>query len=242
MKRFRAQQRFRLHELNAAEILAVIKQGLFANPNFQGLRDKQPADCDRLIRELARKSEGVFLWVILAIRNVVESLECHESLDNISKKVDLLPRKLHDLFTTILTSIPESQLSEFCCTLAYALVAARLTAAPGIYEFSSWQASLCSLSRFSFLDEYMQSSSKGIQRSGMMGDEMEQRISRSAAHLLARSRNLLTVSFEGFPHGYFYFIHCSIPEFVVEFLQHGSAAYISTFWTAMVTSMLLQPI
>lgn len=226
MERFRAQQRFRLHELNAADILAVIKQGLFANPNFQGLRDKQPVDCDRLIRELARKSEGVFLWVILVIRNVVQSLECHDSRDNINKKVDLLPRKLHNLFTTILTSIPESQLSESCCTLAYALVAARLTAAPGIYEFSSWQASLCSLPQFSFLDEYMQSSSKSIQRSGMMGDEeMEQRLSRSAAQLLARSRNLLTVSFEGFPHGYFYFIHRSIPEFLVEFLQPGSAAY-----------------
>ncbi|KAK0668551.1 hypothetical protein QBC41DRAFT_321772 [Cercophora samala] len=225
MERLSAKQRIRLHELNATDILAFIKQGLLANPNFQALQEKQPVECASLISELVGKSEGVFLWVTVAIRNVIEALECHESLSTIRKKVDLLPRKLQDLFTSILMSIPESQRNESCCTLSYALVAARLTATMQPKPSFSPSAN-SSLFQLSFLDEYMSDSNTLLKRSGpMTEEEIEERSSKAAVQMLARSKSLLTIKTDNRGRGCFYFIHRSIPEFLDQFLLPGSQAH-----------------
>ncbi|KAK0737381.1 hypothetical protein B0T21DRAFT_410834 [Apiosordaria backusii] len=224
MKRLSVKQRIRLHELNAADILKVIRQGLDGNAEFHALKRRYPDECQLLIEELAKKSEGVFLWVVLTLKTVAESLECHDSLTSIRKKVDLLPQKLQDLFGSILKSIPESQLKDSYCTLSYALIATGITAKRN--QSGDIANVDCSLFQLSFLDEYMSGSNELTRCSGnMCEEEIEERIMKAGTQMLARSRNLLTIMFEtreGTP--YFYFIHRSIPEFLREFLRSDLVA------------------
>ena len=64
-----------------------------------------------LINDLKRKAEGVFLWVVLACRTLVDGFEAYDSLEELQRRVEELPVELEDLFRHILGKIPPRFLS-----------------------------------------------------------------------------------------------------------------------------------
>jgi hypothetical protein len=52
-----------------------------------------PQATNEIVKELVEKASGVFLWVVLACRSVVEGLIAYDSTADIKARVDELPRE-----------------------------------------------------------------------------------------------------------------------------------------------------
>lgn len=60
----------------------------------------------QLINDLKKKAEGVFLWIVLACRMLVEGFQAHDNAAELRSRVEQLPQELEDLFLHILGKIP----------------------------------------------------------------------------------------------------------------------------------------
>ncbi len=59
-----------------------------------------------LIQEIVEKSSGVFLWVALVVRSLVEGLQNRDKITEMRERLEELPRDLADLYTHMVTRIP----------------------------------------------------------------------------------------------------------------------------------------
>ncbi|KAJ4399203.1 hypothetical protein N0V85_006085, partial [Neurospora sp. IMI 360204] len=70
------------------------------------LRDKGGEDWYRLVNEIVKRSEGVFLWVALVIRSLQKGLQNHDNLKEMRKRLDQLPSDIEKLYGHMLKKIP----------------------------------------------------------------------------------------------------------------------------------------
>jgi hypothetical protein len=75
-----------LEDLNRGDIQHHVIEKLTTHRNFAGINAKEAGD---IVEEIIDKSQGVFLWVRLAVRSLIEGLRNRDS-------VVLLRRRLHD--------------------------------------------------------------------------------------------------------------------------------------------------
>ena len=61
----------------------------------------------KLREEILEKAQGVFLWVVLAIRELLEGLDYEDSIDQLEKRLRLLPDDLNSLYANICSKIPK---------------------------------------------------------------------------------------------------------------------------------------
>jgi hypothetical protein len=97
--------RLRLHEVTMHDIDLLISGRLDHIPEFLQL-----ASPERLIvkARIAHKAEGVFLWVSLVLRVVMDGLLSGDSLSDLLQKLDECPPELEQLFSHLLASIHKS--------------------------------------------------------------------------------------------------------------------------------------
>jgi hypothetical protein len=69
------------------------------------LSSLEPDESERLVSELRDKASGVFLWVVLACRSLIEGFAAFDSTAELRERVDELPRELEDLFQHMLEKI-----------------------------------------------------------------------------------------------------------------------------------------
>ena len=63
----------------------------------------------RLVRQLIRKAEGVFLWIILAIRSICTGLDTEDTLEELQTRLSVLPNELSDLYIEMWARLNESK-------------------------------------------------------------------------------------------------------------------------------------
>lgn len=56
------------------------------------------SDSGDFVKSLVQKSEGVFLWLCLAIRNINKGYYFEDDFETIQKRIDSLPAELHSLY------------------------------------------------------------------------------------------------------------------------------------------------
>ncbi|KAI4713524.1 hypothetical protein J4E89_000970 [Alternaria sp. Ai002NY15] len=59
-----------------------------------------------LVSDMQSKADGVFLWVVLACRTLLEGFEAYDSAEELRSRVDELPAELESLFRHILNGLP----------------------------------------------------------------------------------------------------------------------------------------
>lgn len=84
--------RLRLQDLNHQDLLA------YAEGRVKIPQEAISAEKDDLIRSLADKAKGVFLWLILAIKSVNEGFRNDDSTVTLQERIDCLPRGLESLY------------------------------------------------------------------------------------------------------------------------------------------------
>jgi hypothetical protein len=99
---FRAKPQLMLQDLTFGDIRKYMNDHLTDNPGFMELRCRDEQYAASLVENVAAKSSGVFLWVVLVVKSLLEGLRDGDHLSDLQKRLDELPKQLDDLFRRIL--------------------------------------------------------------------------------------------------------------------------------------------
>jgi hypothetical protein len=75
------------------------------NRGFLELKTIFPAEAARLVGDVVRKLDGVFLWVSLVVKSLLEALTEGDGLVELQETVDQLPIDIAQLYDAILSRI-----------------------------------------------------------------------------------------------------------------------------------------
>ncbi|KAF4964213.1 hypothetical protein FSARC_7847 [Fusarium sarcochroum] len=93
-----------VHELTWNDIMSYTQDRLHQHPRWASL-ESQTNEAGSLIREVATRSEGVFLWVYFVTRLLREGLTNDESIPDLKRRLFSFPTGLEAFFKQMLESI-----------------------------------------------------------------------------------------------------------------------------------------
>ena len=97
--------KLRLQDLTVQDISRFVRDTLEEHPRFHALAQREPEESSNLISEIVQTSCGVFLWVSLVVKSLLEGLTNHDGLLDLRKRLRELPPELEGLYSTMLNSI-----------------------------------------------------------------------------------------------------------------------------------------
>jgi hypothetical protein len=99
--------KLRLQELTHKDITLFVDDKLTTSPRIAELAQEDPDGVQSLISEIVTSASGVFLWVMLVVRSLLEGLQNYDKLSTLRVRLRMLPRDLEDLFKHMLRNIPD---------------------------------------------------------------------------------------------------------------------------------------
>jgi hypothetical protein len=105
-----------LQDLTFDDIKLFTYDSLYNQPRFSRLLTLEPERAPGLVNEIVSKASGVFLWVYLVVRSLMEGLTNADRMDDLLRRLDRLPEDLEKFFLRILTALDPfylKQASEF---------------------------------------------------------------------------------------------------------------------------------
>jgi hypothetical protein len=99
----------RVEWLTSGDIKQFVVSRLTRSPAFLDYEVSDPGYSTRLIETVCEKSDGVFLWVQLVARSLLEGLSDGEKPSDLNERIESLPTDLEDLFDKILGSLDARQ-------------------------------------------------------------------------------------------------------------------------------------
>ncbi|KAK2616350.1 hypothetical protein QQS21_000784 [Conoideocrella luteorostrata] len=125
----------KLEDLNAEDIRRYTHTTLFRNSRFERLA-RRDASIQGLIKEVATRSDGVFLWVYLVVRSLLEGVKYADSTQFLWKRLNAFPLDLDGFFTQMLNSVPHIYRSK-TVTVLQATMMANSSLPAAVYYFIS---------------------------------------------------------------------------------------------------------
>ena len=95
----------RLQDLTFNDMFIYVHDKLDTHKRLEELRQTSPVEVQQLIREIVEMSSGVFLWITLVVRSLLEGLTNLDSTSDLRERLQELPPELDDLFNHMLRSI-----------------------------------------------------------------------------------------------------------------------------------------
>ena len=93
-----------MQDLNEGDIRKYVGDHLEENPAFQMLRSDNE-EVYQLVHEIVEKANGVFLWVYLVVRSLVEGLQNADRIFDLKRRLREFPSDLNEFFRHILDSL-----------------------------------------------------------------------------------------------------------------------------------------
>lgn len=103
--RYRSNPNLKLQDLTRNDIDMFVRKQLTTHAAFRELQSIHPIQTNRLLDSIIEKAGGVFLWVAVVVRSLLESLTEGETLADLEKTVSQLPSDLEKLYFSIWASI-----------------------------------------------------------------------------------------------------------------------------------------
>ncbi|KAL5381575.1 hypothetical protein DPSP01_007027 [Paraphaeosphaeria sporulosa] len=94
----------RLEDLNKKDIQRYVQDHLGTRHDFQNLRDMDH-QANEILDEIVEKSQGVFLWVHLVVRSLVDGLRNADRMSQLHERLHSLPADLEDFYRHIFLSL-----------------------------------------------------------------------------------------------------------------------------------------
>ncbi|KAJ4263451.1 hypothetical protein NW762_006270 [Fusarium torreyae] len=94
-----------LQDLTKGDIARYIASNLSSNEGFHELEEREPEYAKKLRDEIATKAQGVFLWVNLVVKSLLDGFTDGDGLRRLQQRLNELPPDLEDLFRKILTGL-----------------------------------------------------------------------------------------------------------------------------------------
>lgn len=138
---FKSCPKMTLHELTRPDILTFTQDRL-KEDQFEAMLAQISSDTKPVEEAIVEKSDGVFLWVSLVLRQLEEGLYNGDRMKDIQRKIDSLPSDLEKTFQHLFDSIQPVDRK-----LAYAILAMATRFSRGLTNIR--------LVRYSFLEDYL---------------------------------------------------------------------------------------
>jgi hypothetical protein len=102
---FHGSPSLRLHELTASDIALFINDTLVSHRSMVALRRQYPDETTKLVTEIKDKASGVFLWVRLVVRQLIDGVEAGDDLPDLQRKLNSLPGDLRKLYSRMMSGM-----------------------------------------------------------------------------------------------------------------------------------------
>jgi hypothetical protein len=102
---FKSRPSLKLEDLTYPDMQHYVSSNLSANPGFTALQRLDSEYAARLINNVTTKASGVFLWLVLVVKSLLEGLTDGERLPELQDRLNSLPADLESLFWRILNSV-----------------------------------------------------------------------------------------------------------------------------------------
>jgi hypothetical protein len=109
---FSSAPKLRLQDLTKPDIELYVTDLLQSHPYVTVDKCLSVETVQRLAEDIQSKASGVFLWVVLACRSLIEGFEAYDNAEELQWRVEDLPPELEDLFRHILSSLPSQSLQQ----------------------------------------------------------------------------------------------------------------------------------
>jgi 23S rRNA C2498 (ribose-2'-O)-methylase RlmM len=121
--------------LTQKDIKLYTNDQLEKNQRFITLKKREPKLAPQLVTEIVDKSAGVFLWVTLVVRSLLEGLQNSDRISDLQRRLKQLPAGLEDLYLLIMKNIEpfyEQQSSHRAISFKSCITR--------VYHYLSWQS------------------------------------------------------------------------------------------------------
>jgi hypothetical protein len=95
---FRYCPQLRLQDLTYDDIRLYVRDKLYGHELMKRLQEAENDAADKLVRSITAKASGVFLWVILVVRSMLDGLENFDRIADLQQRLDDLPPTLGNLY------------------------------------------------------------------------------------------------------------------------------------------------
>lgn len=102
---FKSCPALRLQDLTENDIFIYVEDRLSANAQWSTLCEKQPDEMTKVIKEIVRTANGVFLWVKLILNSLIKGLDLDDDFEDLTKRLRCLPQGLDELYSHMLKTI-----------------------------------------------------------------------------------------------------------------------------------------
>ncbi|KAI3318136.1 hypothetical protein HD806DRAFT_513199 [Xylariaceae sp. AK1471] len=80
----------------------------FATDRLGSSFQRKGSQHTQLVIELVNKSSGVFLWVVLVVKSLLDGLQNGDRIDELRERLEVMPRELKSLFSHMIRKVPMS--------------------------------------------------------------------------------------------------------------------------------------
>ncbi|KAF1353980.1 hypothetical protein BDV97DRAFT_292071, partial [Delphinella strobiligena] len=102
---FEKVSKMRLHELTRDDIIFYVEDKLRQHRRMDALTKHDVFVSRLLVDSIVISASGVFLWVALVVRSLLEGLRKHDTISMLQDRLDKLPVNLQNLFEHMLRNI-----------------------------------------------------------------------------------------------------------------------------------------
>ncbi|KAK0715420.1 hypothetical protein B0H67DRAFT_239897 [Lasiosphaeris hirsuta] len=104
---FKGGPSLQVHDLTRRDVLHFIDGQISNNVHIRALQSRYPPAVQALLAEIAEASSGVFLWVSLVVRSLLEGLRNYDKAEDLQRRLREFPPELHDLFHLMWRRVPQ---------------------------------------------------------------------------------------------------------------------------------------
>lgn len=98
-------QTLAIHEFTKEDMKTHARQRLYRKKKFKELQQTSGAACDELLKQIADRAQGVWLWVYLVTHDLVHAVNRDEDIQTLQRIFDQLPPDLEAYFEHIIRKI-----------------------------------------------------------------------------------------------------------------------------------------
>ena len=95
----------RLQDLTRSDMLTFVREKLLDEHRMRELRDSNRNRFNNFVNAIMRKAEGVFLWLNLAMQDLIRGVRGRDTMDMLESRLASLNRSLDGLFSQLISRI-----------------------------------------------------------------------------------------------------------------------------------------
>ena len=104
--------KLKVEDMTRKDITTYVDSMFHEHPRYIRLLESEPERAPSLILEIVNKASGVFFWVFLVVRSLLEGLSSGDRIIDLQKRVQGLPGDLEEYFAYILGGLDSLYISQ----------------------------------------------------------------------------------------------------------------------------------